>query len=178
MKKSIEIIILPSKNSSKIGFIHESKSLHYYTGNEDLNNIGDNLVIPQHLYFLSDDEIKKGDWILANGSPYQVREIQGNDYKVDLCWISNVKKIIATTDESLITESWYESVDLGKQPTYKSLPRPSDAFIKVYIKEYNTGDKITKVLVEYYYKSINQDQSIFTPRINPRINTIDISLIY
>lgn len=79
----------------------------------------------QHLYFLSNEEIKKGDWYLNIVSNEIVNVDFNIDYEQNHC-----KKIIATTDISL------------------QLPQPSKEFIQVYIKTYNEGKPITKVLVE------------------------------
>jgi hypothetical protein len=95
----------------------------------------------QHLYILSDDEIKEGDWCLF-------KQIIGSEYK--LCKITYkfgnqltsllengnkqeeasqyYKKIIATTDESL------------------GLPQPSQSFIEKFVEEYNKGNVITEVI--------------------------------
>lgn len=86
---------------------------------------------PQHLYILSDDEIKEGDWVIANGTPYQVLDILDNSYKTKLCWVSNVNKIISSTDKSL------------------NLPYPSESFVNKYIEKYNKNEKIDVVMVEY-----------------------------
>ena len=107
----------------------------------------------QHLYIISDDEIKDGDYFLADnrlnttsnkGLPNWVlckctkvknswvycNEIPDEGHNGDWC-----KKIIATTDESL------------------NLPQPSQQFIQKYIEEYNKGNIITDVLVEYDTRS-------------------------
>lgn len=79
----------------------------------------------QHLYFLSNEEIKKGDWYLNIVSNEIVNVDFNIDYEQNHC-----KKIIATTDISL------------------QLPQPSKEFIQAYIQAYNKGKPITKVLVE------------------------------
>lgn len=96
---------------------------------------------PQHLYFLSDEKIKEGDWclyqhnetiVLKKNNVDKYGHIQYNNIGYDLQYC---KKVIATTDESLLIESWYESIDLGMQPTYKNLPQPSQSFIQKYVDE-------------------------------------------
>lgn len=72
-----------------------------------------------------------------------------------------VKKIIATTDESLYFKDTnknpkqymgsYISMSLGE-----NLPQPSQQFIQKYIGEYNKGNIITDVLVEYNDTSKNE----------------------
>ena len=117
-----------------------------------LNNLDDIIksnayfkAIPQHLYVTSDEEIKAGDWCVdfeeysefyENWDDVFIHQSVGEDY-----W--NNKKIIATTDTSLICEQ--ERFLKG----YKSeLPKPSQQFIEKYIEEYNKGNVITEVLVE------------------------------
>ena len=85
----------------------------------------DNSMLPQHLYFLSNEEIKEGNYVIDSigelFGPYEKGDIIGKE----------AKKIIATTDSSL------------------QLPKSSKEFIQAYIKAYNEGKPITKVLVEY-----------------------------
>ena len=79
----------------------------------------------QHLYIISDDEIKEGDWIMHADKNIFLHNLPcGNNLH---WWI----KIIATTDTSL------------------NLPQPSQQFIEKYIQAYNKGEIITDVLVEY-----------------------------
>jgi hypothetical protein len=64
------------------------------------------------------------------------------DYEQNHC-----KKIIATTDISLTIIDYADC----EYP----LPQPSKSFIKAYIKAYNEGKPITKVLVEMHISKIN-----------------------
>lgn len=104
-----------------------------------------------NLYILSDDEIKEGDWVIKNGHTtiYQIEK----DSRIDNC-----KKIIATTDKSLslvCTCGATKVVNTGLCPkchlftNIPLLPQPSQSFIKKYITEYNKGNIITDVMVEY-----------------------------
>jgi len=98
---------------------------------------------PQHLYILSDEKIKEGDWFIKDTMTCQCNEITKNeigcvpDNKI-FCGTQtyfdrrNCKKIIATTDNFL------------------GLPRPSKEFIEAYIRTYNSEDgPVTEVVVEY-----------------------------
>ena len=90
----------------------------------------------QHLYIVSNEEIKKGDWyVIVQDSKkgYQVATKPASIEEVSLQNKFNCKKIVASTDKSL------------------SLPQPSQAFIEKYIEEYNKGNVITNVLVEYEF---------------------------
>jgi hypothetical protein len=112
----------------------------------------------QHLYILSDDEIKEGDWYikeLFNTLKYDwykvVTERFPNDYK----------KIIATTDKSL------------------DLPQPSQSFIEKYVEEYNKGNVIAEVLVEYETATnqVPNGTTIDWLKVNPKDNTITIKKV-
>ena len=95
----------------------------------------------QHLYILSDDEIKEGDYFyypLINS----VREYLGAEDNLEISR-HKVSKVIASTDMSLT-----HLVGVGKNIT-SDLPHPSQSFIEKYVEEYNKGNVITDVLVEY-----------------------------
>lgn len=104
----------------------------------------------KHLYFLSDDEIKDGDWFYT--SKY-IRRCEKDslgslgftsyDNAAFLFIQPNFKKIIATTDK-LPYQGHFEGIDCTNY-----LPQPSHDFIKIFVKEYNKGNIITDVLVEY-----------------------------
>ena len=114
---------------------------------------------PQHLYIISDDEIKEGDWhlnadknVVTNTTRYTLYKAT----KIKLDFIKKLQeknsdckfyKIIATTDTSLTIKHKYS-------PYLRdwNLPQPSQQFIEKYIEEYNNGDIITDVLVEYESK--------------------------
>lgn len=117
---------------------------------------------PQHLYILSDEKIKEGDWYY-NSDYKTIRQC----VEIDKEFIQNAlffekgstifdyskdcKKIIATTDAELeikIRENYPNGVFKGVTHLYK-FPQPSQAFIEKYIAEYNKGNIITDVMVEY-----------------------------
>lgn len=123
----------------------------------------------QHLYIISDDEIKKGDWYIY--LKYNTI-IQKKDY---LPLENDCKKIIATTDTSLEPKNLYGNSSLFKT----KLPQPSQQFIEKYIEEYNKGNIITDVLVEYdnfiSKNSCNLNDGYYSRiKINPKDNTITI----
>lgn len=80
-----------------------------------------------HLYFLSDEEIKEGDWYINLSNNFIGQEVSVNILASIKLNPQRFKKIIATTDESL------------------GLPRPSNEFLKKYCE---LGG-IDEVLVEY-----------------------------
>lgn len=155
MFKRVKVIMLPTNEKATIiGKYKDIDELVFNTPRD----------IPrgeqQHLYITSDDEIKEGDWGYDQVHQYIVRiskELLGNYL---------YKKIIATTDSSLIrvVESFKGEV------IEERLPQPSQAFIEKYIEEYNKGNIITEVMVEYEEHGITCNQCY---KINGGINSPD-----
>lgn len=126
----------------------------------------------QHLYIISDDEIKEGDYhITSDHEGY-------GDKKY---------KIIATTDTSLKIESELNAYYRNGIGGANSLPQPSQQFIERFIESYNKGEVITDVLVEYEpfvmtsgYSILKNDEIknknnwIYELKVNPKDNTITI----
>jgi len=124
----------------------------------------------QHLYILSDDEIKKGDWVMDN------RKSCVNMIHQISCHVSgNVNKIIASTN-SMANELSIEG-NIGNMP---SIPQ---SFIDKYVSEYNKGNKIQEAMVEYeYVKSMDMDDPDLNDYIYDRLklnpdNTINIKSV-
>lgn len=149
MKKLSKVVMLPTEKASDIIQCHDNRL--WYNDTRYLKSY-------QHLYFLSDEEIEEGDWILDSyggiNSIYQFRkcDFDSTHFKGGYC-----KKIIATTDESLRSPTFHNYIHYpsGKyhddEPkemssiSIRSLPRPSNEFIKKYCE---LGG-INEVLVEY-----------------------------
>jgi len=98
---------------------------------------GEGNFTPQYLYFLSDEEIKVGDWYF-DGVDYILQKTKHNSDLVE--GNKEAKKIIATTDSSL---TMYK--ESGPAAWNEPLSRPSDAFIQKYVEEQG---KIEEVLIE------------------------------
>lgn len=151
-----QVIMLATKErKGRISMANTSKHLEYHNFDIEKGGIYNNHTF-QHLYIVSDEEIKTDDWFLAdtrnhtsenNGQPiWELKQCA----RTDNGWIFTKggigynpewsRKIISTTDLSITT------VDNGGD---KSLPQPSKLFIQKYIEEYNKGNVIEKVLVEY-----------------------------
>ena len=66
MKKQCKVVMLPTEKKSNIckgiGSKNPKDNKICYFDNDNLPN--DNLTQRQHLYILSDDKIKEGDWIM------------------------------------------------------------------------------------------------------------------
>jgi hypothetical protein len=118
MKKTHKIVILPTDGASNL-YIDNSKLKYDETAMvDDLNPIAN-----QHLYIISDEEIKEGDWYITSDNMLlqftKETHIHGNPL--------NLKgKIIATTDKSL------------------GLPLVDQSLIKAYAEQ-----PFDEVMVEY-----------------------------
>lgn len=168
--KRAQVIMLPTKHQSCIIKGNTVNKLLFTNVTKNRNYVNN-----QHLYIISDDEIKKGDWFIDDDCSLPIRA----GYNKGLS--KTCKKIIATTDTSLrkATGEMY--------PEWEYLPQPSQQFIEKYIESYNKGKVITDVLVEYEGKTIQtyprsgRDcggneiyEYIETLKINPKDNTITI----
>lgn len=110
-----------------------------------------------HLYFLSDEEIKEGDWVLYNSNhnsknpkwellqcnKIERKEMYPHFNNKLLLWM---KKIIATTNGSLFTHQ-KETIHLPEKIFY--LPKPTIDFIDQYKEYFNKGEPIKQVDVKY-----------------------------
>lgn len=148
MFKKSKVVMLPINNeANEDSLIFIENRLMFQTKNEAKNDRKWSVRERFHLYFLSDEEIKKGDWYVKNGvSVHQSAE--NGDYK-------NCKKIIATTDKSLssLLEPHRDQYGDMRHNKFQELPAPSKSFIEKFINDCNKYNVITEVLVEYENKS-------------------------
>ena len=124
---------------------------------------------PQHLYFISDDEIIYTCWVYNSKEKIveQIRSKENLEFIIEHNSFDKIFfKVIATTDKSLTFDC-----KINKNKFYY-LPQPSKEWIEYYISEYNKGNVITNVLVEYFYSS-GGFSHINNIKINPD-NTINI----
>lgn len=124
--RKCQVVMLPTKEKAPL-YLGFGGTL--YTKPMNVKNSD----IYQHLYFLSDEEIKEGEWICDAIT----KKIFKSEYEgVFRKW----KKIIATTDYLLNVNPF------GRD---ELLPQPSQSFLEEFVKEYNKGNQIKEVLVEY-----------------------------
>ena len=189
METKAKVVMLPTNEPSKIGNLVTIQNRNLAKVMKEGVNAKDTTVKFWNIYIISDDEIKEGDYFLADnrlnttsnkGLPNWVlckctkvknswvycNEIPDEGHNGDWC-----KKIIATTDESL------------------NLPQPSKQFIQKFVEEYNKGNIITDVLVEYelisneeyFGNTVNPDDDVpyFDEKlkINPKDDTITIKKV-
>lgn len=157
--KRAKVILLPTEKRTKLFLDNFNKILKYKE--ESYYHTG------QHLYILSDEEIKESDYYYFSKTNsihkhLGIKPLSG--YDSELC-----KKIIATTDKLNIHPNIADS--------YRSsncLPQPSQQFIQKYIESYNKGEIITDVLVEYEQPFPNNPSIFDTLKVNSKDNTITI----
>lgn len=143
-----EVVMLATDKQSQRGLVickDEEEILHLYRADKFENKD----LIVQNIYFLSNEEIKDERILYCNlekqiidyrGQLASPKSILGHSY------MRYCKKIIATTD-LLLNINNYSDVDRLIDFEY-NLPQPSQSFIQAFIRAYNEGKIITKVLVE------------------------------
>ena len=187
MLKKCKIVMLPNNQQTKYLMVYSD--VEKTKGKLILNGLkNDEYKEYQHLYIISDDEIKEGDWFINDLN--QIKKCTSRDTEGYIDFEggfntkpSSCKKIIATTDSSLWRPSHKYASDVIL------LPQPSQQFINKYIEEYNKGNMITDVLIEYelisneeyFGNTVNPDYDVpyFDEKlkINPKDNTITIKKV-
>lgn len=150
LKEKAKVIMLPTKDYTHIKLDSDGVRLWY-----DNRPTHTDIHKHQHLYLVTDEEIKEGDWFIANQGvhicvridkedtqyPYVTINSKGDIIKHSRHWNT---KIIATTDMELF---------YGDEVGYaEHLPQIPQDFIEKYVKEYNEGNIITDILVEHEKK--------------------------
>ena len=158
-KRKCQVVMLPTNKKSDLRIVrgYDGNALCYdplMTPTQIYNNKNHTLSY-HHLYIISDEEMKEGDYVYVACSEvnvYEIRQIteyyngqflfdDKSQIDMDYC-----KKIIATTNTSLKINHFNKGV--FKNLEYL-LPQPSQEFIEAYVKSYNEGNPITEVIVEY-----------------------------
>lgn len=144
-EKKIKVVMLATDEKSLIykGIISKELKLYPYL---HIDSHGKN----QHLYFLSDEEIKEGDWYFS-GNRYEEKELsqfQVGVSSTEYYKEQGIKKIIASNNPEL-KEIHQNHNDFD---SVFELPRPSNSFIQKFVEEYNSGNIIEEVMVEYVHK--------------------------
>jgi hypothetical protein len=185
--KRAKVIMLPTNVLSNISLSNKTNNLVYNKDKHDTLSMFTN----QHLYIISDDKPKIGDYYLVE---LYDNQIQSKGWYLKQCesiddvWvnnkgieatrhINNCKKVIATTNTSL--------TPLFCKTDSKNIPQLSKQFIKKYIECYNKDEIITDVLVEYEAKRIYNNPDIRKAdfnyqdilKVNPKDNTITIKKV-
>jgi len=141
MYKKHKIVLIKSNEDANIG------QNNWYLPNSQQLVIDNKL---SHLYILSDDNLIEGDWCYNISSQTMFKADKElieliNDPDVTL---TTNKKIIATTDKSLLTEIDCPDCIEGCEVFHAiCLPSIPEYFIKYYIEQYNLGNVIQEVHV-------------------------------
>ena len=166
--KKAKIIMLPTNQKTKYLMVYSD--VEKTKGKLILNGLkNDEYKEYQHLYIISYiEKPDNGDYYIIDDVPELLKN-NGLVFIDDSC-----RKVIATTNKTL------------SQTSRTEIPQPSEQFIQKYIEEYNRGNIITDVLVEYelisneeyFLNTINPDENVpyFDEdlKINPKYNTITI----
>ena len=95
----------------------------------------------QHLYLISDEEIKECDWYYYNYNIFKCNSKQERDD----CHRMKLKRVAATTDEYLHIKTGVGATTIEE---LRDVPKIPESFIKAYIKAYNEDKIITEVDLE------------------------------
>lgn len=145
LKKKCKVVMLSTNEKANIG----AENWYLKPTNKLIIN---NLI--SHLYILSDDEIKEGDWAFESCEDMGIKHIPFKVNKNTLRYANQEsKKIIATTDKLEIDNNFSYSNLLPNEKDFRFyLPQPSQSFIEKYLEYWNnspTGSIITEVMIEY-----------------------------
>ena len=172
MYKKHSLILLPTNEKSNI-WLRNNKLQYNCSPSSKIN--------PHDLYILSNDEIKEGDWVIdiENNILFKVKE-QGHSgllrSETDSFIKDACRKVIATNTS--LKGKWLQTCFSGEE-IYEKLPQIPFLFIQYYIEQYNLGNVITEVEIEYEIWNIFSGDHNNTPReislkINSSDNTINI----
>jgi len=155
MKKTLKVIMLPTDGISNIYTSKEKtpKGIEYVLKYGDgYQNNGLNSSY-QHLYLVSNEEIKEGDWW------YNERIGVGNNWNIVEGFTSEFKKVEATTDKSLKKIIF---VDLDtKEEVKQPLPQIPESFVKYFVKQNGKVDEVEVECESMYVKGNYQNICVF-----------------
>jgi len=166
MKQKKQIIMLPSEKSSQLATF--KKTGNFTKPNFNVGIFESDTFQPQHLYILSDEEIKDGDWYYS--IEFKVI-LQSESTSIE----GAVQKIIATTDPDLTLED--EDTDIWKEREDilypNKIPQIHQHIIEAYAKK-----PFDEVEVEYWNKSMAwmKHEPNHYPKLNPD-GTLAVSLV-
>ena len=200
VKRKAKVVMLPANekaNNAVKGYL-DGSLLFYYQKEYKTIEAEKGFTGYYHLYILSDDGIKEGDYGFIYIGKYGTIGKVSYDGKYNTWDLTTsddvhypfsskeaIKKVIATTDSFLSPKIHKGEVVDGSYPKEfrdAILPQPSQSFIQKFIEAYNSGNPIADVLVEY--ESIKELTRItMTPYvvgIQPKVskdNTITITKV-
>lgn len=148
MKRTFKVVMLPTEKASAL---YLKSGLLFYP---ELGKRKGTVAVNQHLYIISDDRIKEGDWQLVyEDGQYSIRQYTvkggkkwGSEAFNSKGLISLCKKIIASTDKSITPKFWVPY-----------------SFVNAYVKANNAGKPITEINLEME-DAIMYDDGLFMPK--------------
>lgn len=147
LKKKCEVVIYESDKKEPEGTIYLQNGklgLSYGQFNEAINRSLIKTINYQHIYILSNDEsVNKGDYI------YDIQKRIG-------CCIGTKdgQYLISYTDETYTMYASEFKKIIASNNIRLKLPKPSTSFVVKYISEYNKGNAIKEIEVDY---TVNQE---------------------
>ena len=146
MKKKCKVVMLPTEKASPINQLYskdflnaggERVTLLEYSNKDLPRDKLVNDITPQHLYLISDDEIKEGDWVYEAVRNIVFQITKKGEIKYS---INDLKKVIASTDDLRL---WDDECEMSA--SYR-IPKLSEDFLKSYVE---ANGEINEVMVEY-----------------------------
>lgn len=138
MKTPCTYIFLPTEKESNI-WLNPSNNTLFYFGKNIMTAIK-KLYKTHHLYILSEEEIREGDWYL--GATNQIKKANTKELASFASIVTACKKIIATTNPEL-HEKWVSIPvgEFGHGKYEKDVPPISPSDIEYIISLYNRKGK-------------------------------------
>lgn len=141
MRLKRQVVMLPTEKASTVK-LSEKNGLDYSPA---MMFLKEKEWVNQYIYILSDEKIENC-WFVD----IYINKVYHSSTHVPN---ENCKKIIATTDKYLTTlfipTGFKSGVGALSHSKQIPLPQPSQQFIEKYVEEYNKGNIITDVMVEY-----------------------------
>ena len=166
-----EVLLLPTDEKAIVGSIVTRPSDGRAAQVNVLTQDDPQPCIHQHLYVLSDEKIKEGDWFI-----YDNEILHRDKGEVDSIWndaIKNGKKIIATTDTALAKTLKSSYVQFGtrvEETRTVQLPQLPQSFIKLFIDEWNLGNPIRQLEVEHEGEWDDHYQAYYADSVSLKVN--------
>jgi hypothetical protein len=175
MWKECKCVLIPADNSAILEPISPRRM------EMRMNNIKSDRHRACHLHIISDEHINNNDWCYSEVDKCVYQE--NNSERANAC--NYIWKVLAATDTLLIVPVPYIT---GRVGIDNVLPQIPESFLLLYIQEYNKGNIITNVTVEYedvccdirvnggLHSPDCCHNSIIQLKVNPKDNTINIKL--
>jgi len=145
MKKTYKVVMLPSNKPTMLEF-DEYKQLWLNPELQHDNN-PDTVQEYQHLYFISDEKIKIGDWVYD--------KLNKTIHQVDSAYsYRGYPKIIATTNEDIWKSA---SSNYSRENGVWGCDKIDESFVKDFHSAYNDDNPITEVELDYKNLPIGEE---------------------